>query len=96
MDNKYDSLASDTYKITNPYPAFVSYGTGQMYGYISSDRVCLTETACASKIDFLSAVETEGLNSVKADGIVGLAPSSQGSQAELFVTELVRNGLISN
>ena len=45
---------------------------------------------------FLAVDKTSDLNSLKADGVLGLAPSSQGTRSPLFIDELYQNGIIDN
>lgn len=42
----------------------------------------------------LSAVNTEALNGLMADGILGLAPSTQKTKASLFIEELYNSRVI--
>jgi hypothetical protein len=60
------------------------------------DTVCLTANTCADDVSFLGVVVTTGLEGLKSDGILGLAPSNQGSEADMFLDELFYAGLISS
>jgi len=51
-------------------------------------------SSCISDFNFLSVVQTQDLNGLKADGIIGLSPSTQNTQASLFVDELYNSGII--
>ena len=42
----------------------------------------------------LSVVQTQGLEGLSSDGIIGLAPSNQKTKASLFVDELYNSGKI--
>jgi hypothetical protein len=44
----------------------------------------------------LAVVQTNDLSGLKADGILGLAPSTQRTQSSLFLDELYNNGIIDN
>ena len=59
-----------------------------MLGYKSEDTVCLTRNDCATDVAFLGAISTKGLSGLKANGILGLAPSEAGSKADMLLNEL--------
>lgn len=63
---------------------------------MSLDQVCLTQdnTTCLNDYKLLSVYRTSQLKAMKADGILGLAPSSQRTQAQLFVERLYDEGII--
>jgi hypothetical protein len=42
----------------------------------------------------LSVIQTVDLEGMMADGILGLAPSSQKTHADLFIDELYSHGII--
>jgi len=59
-----------------------------MKGIKGEDTVCLTNDKCAQDVLFLRAIQTTGLAGLRADGILGLSPSSQGSKADMLLDEL--------
>lgn len=62
---------------------------------MASDRVCLSpNTSCLNDFKMLSVIQTNELGGLAADGILGLAPSAQKTQASLFIEELFNAGLI--
>ena len=65
-----------------------------MAGVKAEDTVCLTPDKCASQVRFLNALQTTGLSGLKADGILGLSPSDQGSGADMLLDELQQKGLL--
>ncbi len=64
-----------------------------MIGTNVREIVCLDkqQLTCA-ELTFVSVVDQQGLNGLKADGIVGMAPSAQ---SDLFVTQLYNDRKIS-
>ena len=74
----------------------MTYGTGAMMGFKADDTVCLTPDRCATNIRFLLASQTTGLSGLKADGILGLSPSDQGSGADMLLDELQQKGLLQS
>lgn len=60
--------------------------------------VCLDAVdsgTCLSSYNFLSVFEAKDLQGLQSDGILGLAPSTQNTTAELFIDRLMRHGLIT-
>jgi len=78
------------------YPTSIKYGTGGADGYMSRDQVCLTRdnSTCLKDYNMLSVFMTKDLKSMKADGILGLAPSQQKTRASVFINELFYAGII--
>lgn len=94
----FDEGTSSTYKRTSTYPQIIQYGGGSVWGYKSMDMVCLDSDdsgTCFPNYSFLSVFEAKDLEGLQSDGILGLAPSSQNTTAELFIDRLVRHGLIT-
>ena len=58
--------------------------------------MCLSPAKCAHNVTMLAAVATTGLNGLKADGIMGLSPSHQGTQADMMLEELTTQGVIQD
>ncbi|CDW80046.1 pepsinogen a [Stylonychia lemnae] len=95
---KYDPKVSEFFEQISDEPTVVTYGTGQVRGYLSQDQVCLQKnlSSCLQEFQFLSVFETYELGGLKSDGVIGLAPSSYRSGPNLFIDELYQNGLIEN
>ncbi|CDW90538.1 eukaryotic aspartyl protease family protein [Stylonychia lemnae] len=94
--NRFLYQNSKTYKNFKDNIVEVTYGTGSMKGYKGSDTICLTKDKCAENVSFLRAQQTTGLMGLKADGILGLSPTNQGSDAEMLLDELFDQGMIHN
>lgn len=95
----FDESASTSFKRVSSIPQMIQYGGGSVIGYTSKDRVCLEPEAalsCFSDYTFLSVFKTSDLESLQSDGILGLAPSSQNTHAELFIDRLYAQNVISN
>ena len=78
----------------------VTYGKGQVQGYVVSDQVGLVSdgsvTATSSK--FLSIFTATDISGISSDGLLGLSPTfmaSASSGGELLMTSLVRTGVVS-
>eukprot|EP00347_Sterkiella_histriomuscorum_P006554 403352331 len=97
---RYDTSISETYEKLASDPTRIVYGSGKVRGFFSQDQVCLTpgETlaTCITDYRFLAVDKTQDLDRLKADGVLGLAPSSQRTRASLFIDELYQNGIIDN
>ena len=65
-----------------------------MVGFKSEDLVCMTPSQCAEDIRFLVATKTSDLEGLRADGILGLSPSNQMTEADMLLDELKEKGLI--
>ena len=65
----------------------MGYGSGGAFGEILHDNVCLNRegTICAP-MKFVGVAGVQGLEGLKADGIVGLSPTGMGAQ--LFMQSL--------
>lgn len=79
----------------------LAYGRGMVLGYDSTDQVCLTKhskvgNGCMEDYLFKSVVYQEQLGGLAGAGLVGLSPSSQMTDAQLFVPSLYKNGAIKN
>ena len=44
----------------------------------------------------LSAISISGIKSLKSGGVIGLAPSSQQTNAGVFIDQLYNNGIVMN
>ena len=81
MDHEFASQASKTYDLIQYDPVQVNYGTGALWGKFGTDFVCIAQDACISDFHILSSMYNIELNSIQADGIIGLAPREQNDQA---------------
>lgn len=70
------------------------YGSGDAYGFLSHDQVCLTKDACASDFSFINVGMQQGLGVLSASGIVGLSPTNGGSKGDLFIEKMKSSGVI--
>ena len=71
------------------------YGRGMVSGYNSRDEICLLYSStlgngCMSDYLFKAVVYQEQLGGLAGSGLIGLAPNSQGTQAQLFVPSLYK------
>jgi hypothetical protein len=98
----YHNSKSAAYKKVSDRPTSVRYGTGDVEGWESTDRVCLDSSQdgllsknCLPSHKFLSIYLSNELTDLEADGILGLAPSTQGTTGnKLFIEELYNAGII--
>ena len=61
---------------------------------IGEDTVCLSPQACAKNLSMLVVKESWGLSGLRADGIMGMSPTSQRGDAELMIEELYNQKVI--
>eukprot|EP00347_Sterkiella_histriomuscorum_P006557 403352320 len=94
--NLFDPFTSTTFSYLSYNPIKITYGTGSIVGFKGQDQVCLTQDICSPSISFLTTFQQTGLNGLQADGILGLAPQNQGSQADMLLDELQIQGIIQN
>ena len=53
-------------------------------------------TSCIENFKMLSVIKIEGLSGLMSDGVVGLAPTAQRTQASVLIDELYWNRIISD
>ena len=72
------------------------YGKGEVKGYLSQDQVCLSDRddACVKDYKLLTINYAKDFAGLKADGVLGLAPSNQGGNSNLFIDELYNAGVV--
>ena len=93
--NKFQERTSNTFSF---YPALLDlhYGSGDAYGYVSFDQVCLTPESCSTEFSFLNVAEQSGLGSLDGSGIVGMAPQapkdSEYTYGDLFIEKMKETG----
>mmetsp|Transcript_17739 Transcript_17739/g.12676 ORF Transcript_17739/g.12676 Transcript_17739/m.12676 type:complete len:245 (+) Transcript_17739:319-1053(+) len=93
---KYDPSLSSTYQKLSDTPIYVGYGTGSAYGLLSAEQACLEkdQKTCVD-LKMLSVVQNTGLEGLDADGLMGMAPSNQDTQAKIYIEELYNAGIVS-
>ncbi len=94
----FDYSKSLSYEQTSVTPQPIKYGGGSVWGNLAQDQVCLVKgdiDQCLTDHQFLSVFLTSDLSGLQADGILGLAPSSQGTGALMFVEKLYNEGVIN-
>jgi hypothetical protein len=70
------------------------YGTGDVYGYNSLDRVCIKPGKCADDFSFLTVGMQTGLDSLATSGILGLSPNNDSPTNDLFIIKMKKAGII--
>ncbi|CDW83892.1 eukaryotic aspartyl protease family protein [Stylonychia lemnae] len=94
----YDTKKSYKYRQVGTTPLNVRYGAGNVWGYKSQDQVCLEKNkpeTCIINYNFLAVDQATDLSGLQCDGIIGLAPSTQFTQSDLFIDKLFMNGIIN-
>jgi len=93
---RYDYSTSSQYSLIEKQAQHVKYGTGNVVGYFSKDMICITQedASCIDEYRLLSVFQTNSLSGLRADGILGLSPSTQKAGTSLFVDELAEKGTI--
>jgi hypothetical protein len=57
-------------------------------GQVGTDTICIEKGICAENVSMLIIEESWDLKGLYADGILGLAPTSQRGNADLVVQKL--------
>ena len=71
------------------------YGSGAVFGYAGTDKVCLMEGAvCAENHRIAAIVAETGLDTLVGDGILGLGPDTLTDMPKLFIDTLKEEGVI--
>ena len=91
---KFDERQSESHTFYNVVYD-IHYGSGDVYGYNSHDKVCITSTDCADDYSFLNIGMHSNLYSLKASGIVGMSPTDANENGHLFIVKMKRSGVIS-
>eukprot|EP00347_Sterkiella_histriomuscorum_P000579 403375303 len=95
----YDQKQSSNYVNSGTRPQHIKYGAGSVWGYKSTDLLCLDSTnnqeTCLNNFNFLAVFVASDLSGLQCDGIVGLSPSNQFSGSDLFIDKLYQNNIIS-
>lgn len=95
----FNSMMSTTFEQLTPNFSSLFYGKGMVIGYDTTDQLCLTQNStvgngCMENYHFKSIVYQEDLDGLATAGIIGLAPSSQGTDSQLWVPSLYKAGAI--
>lgn len=73
------------------------YGSGAVFGYAGTDRVCLKPNEmCAEKHRMSAVVAETGLDTLVGDGILGLGPDTLTDMPKLFIDSLKEQGVIED
>lgn len=73
------------------------YGSGAVFGFAGTDRVCLQpDQFCAENHKMSAVVAETGLDTLAADGILGLGPDTLTDMPKLFIDSLHEQGVIEN
>lgn len=96
---KFDSHASPSFKQLELTQSSLHYGKGAVYGFDTTDQVCLTKDStighgCMADYLFKSVVHQDSLEGLAGAGLIGLAPSTQHAGSQLFVPSLYKQGAI--
>lgn len=71
------------------------YGSGAVFGFAGTDRVCLSPDKVCAKDHRIAAVVAEtGLDTLVGDGILGLGPDTLTDMPKLFIDSLKDSGVI--
>jgi len=65
------------------------YGSGAVFGFAGTDRVCMMPDEVCAKSHRIAAVVAEtGLDTLVGDGILGLGPDTLTDMPKLFINSL--------
>ena len=97
--NKFSHSKSLSYKQRAQYLSTLKYGRGQVWGYDSTDQVCLNKESvigngCMADYLFKTVIKQKDLAGLGSSGIIGLAPSQGWEDAQMFVPSLFKSGAI--
>ncbi|CDW85431.1 eukaryotic aspartyl protease family protein [Stylonychia lemnae] len=93
--NLFKQFESTSFAYLDFNPTKVTYGSGSIMGLQSQDQFCLSDNHCLPNTKFLGTFKTLGLNALISQGIVGLAPSNQGSQSQMLMDQLKIHRMIN-
>jgi hypothetical protein len=93
--SKYDERKSSTFSL---YPVLfdLHYGSGDVYGFLSHDTICVKEDKCASDFSLMVVAMQRNMKNIRASGIVGLSPKNVNSRSDLFIQKLKQSGVIES
>jgi len=102
-EHKFDSQRSDSWIQIDDSISVLRYGKGTVYGYTGIDHVCLKEDGdmgmagdgCMPDFRFKTVVGQRELNGLAGAGIIGLSPTAQDTNAQLFVPTLFHRNAIN-
>jgi len=90
---KFDERTSSTFRFYNAV-LDLHYGSGDVYGYNSHDKVCILPDHCADAFSFLTVGMQQGLSTLKTSGIVGMSPNHYEKMGDLFIEKMRESGVI--
>jgi hypothetical protein len=95
---KFAHSESSTFKQQSYRLSTLKYGMGQIWGYDSTDTICLNPDSvvgngCMEDFLFKTVVKEKDLEGIAASGLIGLAPNG-GDGSQLFVPSLYEQGAI--
>ena len=71
------------------------YGSGAVFGYAGTDKVCLMpDGVCAENHRIAAVVAETGLDTLVGDGILGLGPDTLTDMPKLYIDSLKEQGVI--
>ena len=76
----------------------MEYEKGSVKGYVASDNVCLSTnlTSCVEEQIWIAIEESNDLDAMKADGILGLSPGKLEINGERLLKNEDSKGFIDN
>lgn len=92
---KFNEKESDSFKFWNVIYD-LHYGSGDVYGYISHDQVCINEDNCADDFGFMTVGQQVNLNTLMSDGLVGMSPKETDQYGDLFILKMKETGVIDH
>lgn len=91
---KFDERNSSTFSFYNVV-LDLHYGSGDVYGYNSHDRVCIVKGKCANNFSFMTIGMQRGLSTLRTSGIVGMSPNHFEKMGDLFIEKMRDAGVIN-
>lgn len=91
--HKFDFRQSNTFRQLSNQVTELRYGKGAVYGLSATDQVCIDPKGsigrgCMEDYLFKAVVGQNDLEGLAGAGIIGLSPSAQRTEAQLFVPSL--------
>ncbi|CDW73902.1 eukaryotic aspartyl protease family protein [Stylonychia lemnae] len=93
----YNQSQSFTYFKETSVSDHISYGAGEVYGYNSTDVICLSNSKnnfCMNEVKFKLVTEARDFHGLQADGVLGLSPKNFENSVDNLISQLVDGGLI--
>ena len=96
----YDTSSSDVFTRISTQRKELFYESGSAEGYVSSDRICMSEEICVEDMLFVEVDKTD-LAALHYNGVLGLSPgstqvatTSSTSATNSFIESLYKDGTI--